>query len=121
MGLIDLIWNVRQQQDLAEQQSSLSRTSTRAEHAMRRIAELEERVDSLAVALDVALELLARHTGLSDEEFRAKLTAALAERVSSQWAVCRGCQRKSIASRMECLYCGETFVVAPSDPPLTPG
>jgi thioredoxin-like negative regulator of GroEL len=120
MGLIDLIWNLRQQQDLADQQSSLSRTSDRAEHALRRVAELEARVNSLAVALDVALELLARHTGLSDDEFRSELTAALADNESRQWSVCPKCQRKSLASRSECLFCGETLVASPSGPPLRP-
>jgi len=109
MDLINFIWNARQQRTIDQHHSGLSRASDRLEDGLRRITELESCIDALTRGLEVTLELLSKHAGMSEDEIRDEISMRLAHAEANQTVPCPKCARINQSSRQSCMYCGETL------------
>jgi hypothetical protein len=120
MDLVDLFWNLRQQQQIAAATVRAATASADAEEHRASLDDLNRRFERLALVTQSVWEVLAERLQLSEDTLLAKLHEVDARdgardgRVSTGTRACPKCHRPSPGARTTCLYCGATL--GPSRP-----
>jgi len=110
--VLEFFWDLYQQRQISELRSDLARAQSTAGGAdNRRLAELERRVDLLALTTMATWSLIAGRLGLSDATLQAEMRRLdLADGVedgkAGQPRTCPNCSRPVARRISRCIYCG---------------
>jgi ribosomal protein S27AE len=111
--MLGLFWEFHQQSKINEAQRQARQSETSANESRRRIAELEDRVDQLAMITAAMWTLLRRDSGLTDEQLMQQVEAIdlsdgkLDGKVRRESRACPKCHRNVASRHVRCVYCGE--------------
>ena len=112
MGLLELFWDLRQQQQIgsATTTANLARSDARDHEAS--LADLNHRVERLALVTQALAELLAERAHVSEADVLAKIDeidmrdGVRDGRAAGPTRSCPKCGRPSPGRRTSCLFCG---------------
>lgn len=114
-----MFWDLFQQSQISDLQSRTSRAEAAASQiasdTTRRVDELEDRLDRMALVHTALFELLCAKLGVTSEEIQRKVQEvdlrdgqADSKLGTVPAAPCRKCHRPISRKHARCLYCGET-------------
>lgn len=115
-----MLWDLYQQRQIHNVQGTASDARSRANKAEIRVAELEAKMDSLALTCQAIWELLREKHGLTDEDLEGKMQeidlrdGVQDGKITSTPKSCPSCGRNSSSRRSQCMYCGAT--IGPANP-----
>jgi ribosomal protein S27AE len=117
MDLVDLFWNLRQQQQIGEvnAKAALARSDVQTQDAA--VADLNRRFERLALVTQALAELLSERAKVSQADLAAKIDeidmrdGVRDGRVAATRS-CPKCGRAIAGHRTTCLYCGATLDAA---------
>lgn len=102
--------------DLYQQQRArIGATGARSQVAPMDLEDLERRTESLTLACQALWEILQEELNLSNETILKKMQevdlrdGSLDGRLTADVTACPNCKRSNKASRMNCIYCGESL------------
>lgn len=108
---MSIFWQLRQYEGGAEAGVSSARAEGKAQSAVQQVAELDARVDRLALVCMAMWKLLQEHTDLTEEDLMAKvgeldLMDGTPDGRLKQVKRCTKCQRVLSPKHERCMYCG---------------
>ena len=113
--MFDILYDIHQNSKIGEANARATAGMMQAERAGDRVAELEERVDKMAL-LNLALwTLLKEKLNATDEELTLRvqqldlMDGKLDGRIKGTPVDCPDCQRTLHQKHRKCLYCGFTL------------
>jgi hypothetical protein len=117
MDLVDLFWNLRQQQQIGEAnaKAALARSDVQTQDSA--VADLNRRFERLALVTQALAELLSERAKVSQADLAAKIDeidmrdGVRDGRVAATRS-CPKCGRAIAGHRTTCLYCGATLDAA---------
>jgi hypothetical protein len=109
--MFDFFWDLYQQRQISELRSDLSRAQSGKSAGNRQLADLERRVDLLALTTMATWSLIAGRLGLSDADLQAEMKRLdMADGVEdgrvNQPRHCPDCSRPVARRINRCIYCG---------------
>jgi len=111
--MLELWWEVRQQQRITEAEDKATRSERETKGNTRELQELRARVDALTLACTTMWSLLQTRFGVTDEEFGRRLheidlrDGKLDGRIAPEIKSCPKCQRTMSSRHARCMYCGD--------------
>jgi hypothetical protein len=112
MDLLDLFWNLRQQQQIGAVRAKADSARADSEVHETALADLTQRFDRLALVTQALSELLFERAHVSEADLAAKIDeidmrdGTRDGRVSAASQSCPKCHRQVAGHRTTCLYCG---------------
>jgi len=112
MDLVDLFWNLRQQQQIGEAKAKSDLAHSDAQAHESALADLNRRFERLALVTQALAELLRERAHVSEADLTAKIDEIDMRdgkrdgRVSASGRSCPKCGREVAGLRTTCLYCG---------------
>jgi hypothetical protein len=110
--MLDILYDIHQTRKIGDAEAKASASMRQAERAGDRVAELEERVDRMAL-LNLALwSILKEKLGLTDDEITQRVETLdlqdgkLDGKISGTPIDCQDCGRTLHQRHRKCLYCG---------------
>lgn len=110
--MFDFFWDLYQQRQISDLRADLARTQTAGFVGnSQQFAELERRLDLLALTTMAAWSLVAGRLGLSDADLKAEmkrldLSDGVADGKVNQPRHCPSCSRPVARRISRCIYCG---------------
>ena len=107
-----MFWDLYQQHQIYSLSREASRANNNADKAAVYLEQLENKVDSLALACQSLWEIIQDTTGITQEQLEAKMEEIDLRdgkkdgRLSQTADTCQQCGRKTSRRRPICLYCG---------------
>jgi|CXWL01.1.fsa_nt_gi uncharacterized protein YhdP len=114
-----MLWDLLQQWQIDEAQSSASDASRRADRVKYDVDHTQATIDALALSCAAMWELLGERLGVTEQELLNKIEeidlrdGKLDGRIAIVKQACSGCGRNNNAKRGRCLYCGTALPRAP--------
>ena len=118
--MFETFWEFRQNNRIAEAQSTGRRGEEKADNAAHQLHRLSQRVDQLTLINMALWSLIQERTGLTDDDLQRRMQEIdLADgqadgKVGSQLQLCPHCNKTLSQRHQRCIYCG--FEPNPSDP-----
>lgn len=115
----DFIWNLHQEQRIAETEIGASRAQDEVGRCRERIQELEFALDRMALASQALWELLRSRLGFTEAELIARIRdvdlrdGVKDQRITPHPILCTNCGQTVNTKASRCIYCGAA-VVKPS-------
>jgi hypothetical protein len=112
MDLVDLFWNLRQQQQIGEVKAKSDLAHSDAQVHGSALTDLNRRFERLALVTQALAELLRERAHVSEADLIAKIDEIDMRdgkrdgRVSTAPRSCQKCGREVAGLRTTCLYCG---------------
>jgi len=112
MDLVDLFWNLRQQQQIGEVKAKSDLAHSDAQSHESALADLSRRFERLALVTQALAELLFERAHVTEADLAAKIDEIDMRdgkrdgRASSPPRSCPKCGREVAGIRTTCLYCG---------------
>lgn len=107
------LWNWFQHHQIRDNHQRSADALIDARFAVRQIAELEAKIDSLALLCHALFEELQKNSGLTEAELRERMAeidlrdgAADGKYAPQVLATCRECGHKVKTNRPNCFWCG---------------
>lgn len=115
MDLLDILWNIRQQQQIGgvTAKTAVAAAEARAQEAT--LADLSSPFERLALVTQALAELLFEHTPVTEADLLAKITAIDMRHGPRQGLTavarrsCPSCGHEVAGHRTVCLYCGASL------------
>lgn len=107
-----MFWQLHQMNMASQSNQQASRARADADRSLYRVAELEAKVEHMALACQAMWELLQERTKLTDEDLMTKIEEIDLRdgrrdgRMSGSAHNCGQCGRKTSGRRKACMYCG---------------
>ncbi|MDP9140468.1 MAG: hypothetical protein M3O62_06725 [Pseudomonadota bacterium] len=108
------LWDWFQQKQIADNSKRSSEAGFDAKSALRRVDELEKRIETLSLLCRALVEELERSSGVSEDQIKARmLDIDLRDgRQDGKYdpkasVTCSGCGRTVAKKREGCMWCGE--------------
>ena len=108
-----MLWEIYQQSQIRDAEATASQAQSKAENISYSLAELEQKIESLALTCQALWEIARDQSGLTDEQLMAKVAeidtrdGAADGKMNSGVQPCTKCGRVLSKRHMKCLYCGE--------------
>jgi hypothetical protein len=112
MSLLELFWNLRQQQQIGSAITTANLAASGARLQEASLADVNDRLERLALVTQALSELLAERATVSEADLLAKIDeidmrdGVRDGRVATSTRSCPKCGRPSPGQRTSCLYCG---------------
>jgi hypothetical protein len=112
MSLLDLFWNIRQQQQISSATLTATVAASDARIHEASLADLNSRVERLALVTQALSELLTERASVSEADLLAKIDeidmrdGVRDGRAPINPRSCPKCGRPNTGHRTACLYCG---------------
>ena len=112
-----MLWDLYQQHQINQVEDRARDASARATRVITRIADLEDRVDSLALACQAMWELLSQRVPNADQVLQAKMQEVdgrdgrIDGKMRRVMTKCPACDRPLHSRHRRCMYCGEQIPV----------
>ena len=113
---MDFLFNVAQEGRIHSLNTAARRANEKASDALSGAADLNRRVDVLALANQALFEILKSRLGITEEEVVLRMAEIDARdgskdgKISPRVVSCRKCARKVSTARQRCMFCGEIVV-----------
>ncbi|MEO8494248.1 MAG: hypothetical protein ABI614_04205 [Planctomycetota bacterium] len=114
-----MLWDLIQQSQIHDAQSSAADASRRADYVQRDVDRSQATIDTLALSCAAMWELLSERLGVTEQELLAKIEeidlrdGKLDGKIATAKLDCPACARSNNAKRGRCLYCGTVLPRAP--------
>jgi hypothetical protein len=111
-GMIDVLWDLKQQGEIEAAQQSASEAQHRSRDAQDLFLQMEKRISRLSLLCQSMWELLRERAEFTDEQLATKvLEVDLRDgrtdgRMATQVTNCPSCSRKTNSKRASCVICG---------------
>jgi len=108
-----MFWEVYQQRAIHNAATSASNAEAKAMNLKRSLAQMEDKIDSLALTCQALWEILRDRTKLTEEELIEKITeidlrdGRADQRMGTAGLPCPNCNRVLSNRHERCMYCGE--------------
>jgi hypothetical protein len=112
MDLVDLFWNLRQEQQIGQATARAEHAQSDARAHASSLEDLNRRFDRLALVTQALAELLTERAHVSNADLAAKIDeidmrdGVRDGRVAPAPRSCPKCHREIAGHRTTCLYCG---------------
>lgn len=114
-----MIWDMIQQSQIHDAQSSASDAYRRADQVRRDVDRTQGTIDALSLSCAAMWELLSEKLGVTDQQLMAKIEeidmrdGKLDGKMATETRACTSCGRSNNAKRGRCLYCGTNLPRSP--------
>ncbi len=108
-----MLWELYQQSKIRDAENSASKAESKSQHVGYAIAELEDKLESLAITCQALWEIAREQSGLTDEQLLEKVSeidlrdGRADGKMGSGTRACAQCGRTINQRHMRCLYCGQ--------------
>ena len=110
--MIDVLWDLRQQQQIGEAQQKAGEVQHRARDAQDLFLQMDKRMNRLSLLCQAMWEMLRERAEFTEDQLAAKvLEVDLRDghgdsRINTQIHDCPSCGRKTNSKRLVCVICG---------------
>lgn len=107
-----MLWDLLQQSQIHDAQSSASNATHRADQARRDAERSQSQLEALALSCAAMWELLSEKLGVSEQDLLAKIEeidlrdGKLDGKIGGSTHNCPSCNKSNNLKRARCLYCG---------------
>jgi hypothetical protein len=114
-----MLWDMIQQSQIHDAQSSVADASRRTDQVRRDVDRTQATIDTLALSCAAMWELLSEKLGVTEQELMAKIEeidmrdGKLDGKIAGVTQQCPGCARSNNSKRVRCLYCGTNLPRTP--------
>lgn len=104
--MLDILWDLYQQQQIGDLKSRNARTGEAASAAKQAVVTLEQRYERLRQINMAMWNLLKDRLGVTDKDLITYVEKLQTEGPASRLMECPSCHRKILPHSVACIYCG---------------